>query len=608
MVLRKSIRLIILLLLVQVLFQPARGQEVPFNPLNGFDDYVNKAMRDWEVPGVSIAIIKNDQIVFAKGYGVRKLGDPAPVNERTLFAIGSSSKAFTATALAMLADEGKIKWDDPATKYLSSFQLFDSYATHELTVRDLLSHRVGLERGDLLWYGSEYDRDEILRRVRYLKPTLGFRATFGYQNIMFLAAGQLVAKVSGKSWDEFIRQRIFTPLGMTASNTSIRELKSSDNVASPHAKIENRVEVIFWRNIDNIAPAGAINSNVVDMAQWVRLQLNQGAYNNQRLFSSGAAKEMHTPQTIIRAEPPFSLLYPEAHFLNYGLGWFLSDYRGRKVVEHGGAIDGMRAEVAMIPEEKLGLVILANLNGTALPVALMHRIFDAYLGASERDWSADLLKTFKGLEEQGRAAEKKLEAERVQGTRASLALEKYAGTYKNDLYGEVKVTHENGKLSVRFGPAFTSGLEHWHYDTFRAKFAAGDVINAYVTFSLNAQGKVETVTLNLPGLMEYPFKRAPTPAVATAAVSMSEAELKKFAGKYESKTPPIEASLEMVGGKLKAVVPGQPVYDLVLDTPTRFRIEGAPEGFFVQFEMAEGKVKSLTLVPGSGPSLVLLPQ
>jgi CubicO group peptidase (beta-lactamase class C family) len=593
---------LILTLFISVHFTVA--QEAP---LNGFDDYVNKALRDWEVPGLAIAIVKNDQVIFARGYGVKKLGDPAPVDERTLFAIGSSSKAFTAASIAMLVDEGRVKWDDRATKYLPGFETYDPYVTRELTVRDLLSHRGGLERGDLLWYGTENDRDEILRRVRYIKPTWSLRSTFGYQNLMFLAAGQLIAKVSGKTWDDFIRERIFTPLKMTSSNTSIRVFKESDNVASPHARIENKVAVISWRNIDNIAPAGSINSNVLDMTQWVRLQLNGGTYNNQRLFSSGVAREMHTPQTIIRAESTYARLYPEAHFLNYGLGWFLSDYRGRKIVEHGGAIDGMRAQVAMIPEEKLGLVILTNLHGAILPHALMFKIFDAFLGAPQRDWSTELLKTIKGLEEQGKTAERKLEAERVKGTSPSLTLEKYAGTYRNDLYGDVRVTHENAKLNVRFGPAFNSVLEHWHYDTFRAKFVAAGVTNAFVTFSLNAQGKIENVTLNLPGVSDYPFKRVPEPAAATS-VSLSEEDLKKFVGKYESTTPPIEMSLELVGGKLKAVVSGQQVNNLSPVTPTRFQIEGAPAGFFVEFELVESKVKTLTLVQGSGPTFRFLPK
>lgn len=492
------------LLLVAVLAQVALAQN---GALNGFDDYVNRAMKEWEVPGVAIAIVKGDQVVLAKGYGVRKIGEPAPVDERTLFAIGSSSKAFTAASIAMLVDDGKVKWDDPVTKYLPGFEMYDPYVTRELTVRDLLTHRSGLQRGDFLWYGTELERDEILRRTRFLKPSWSLRSRFGYQNLMFLAAGQLVSRVGGKSWDEFIQQRIFTPLAMSSSSTSINAFKNVDNIAAPHAKVEEKVQVILWRNIDNIAPAGSINSNVVDMAQWVRLQLGQGTFQNKRIFSAAASKEMHASQTVIRFEPPYSMFYPEAHFLNYGLGWFLSDYRGRKVVEHGGAIDGMRAQVALIPEEKLGLVVLSNMNGSALPVALMYRIFDSFLGAPQRDWSAELLKTAKTLEQQGKAAEKKQESERVAGTNPSVALEKYAGTYRNDLYGNVKIAFSNGKLNLRYGPAFTGDLEHWHYDTFRARFFAAGDAKIFVTFALNAQGKLETLVLGLPGMADYPFKR-----------------------------------------------------------------------------------------------------
>lgn len=324
---------------------------------------------------------------------------------------------------------------------------------------------------------------------------------------MFLAAGQLVSRITGKSWDEFIQQRIFTQLAMSSSSTSINAFKNVENVATLHAKVNEKVQVIPWRNVDNIAPAGSINSNVIDMAQWVRLQLGQGTLQNQRIFSAAAAKEMHASQTVIRFEPPYSMFYPEARFLNYGLGWFLSDYRGRKVVEHGGAIDGMRAQVALIPEEKLGLVVLSNMNGSALPVALMYRIFDSFLATPQRDWSADLLKTSKTLEEQAKAAEKKQEAERVAGTNPSVALEKYAGTYRNDLYGEVKIGFANGKLSLRYGPAFTGDLEHWHYDTFRARFFTAGDAKIFVTFALNAQGKLETLVLGLPGMADYPFKR-----------------------------------------------------------------------------------------------------
>ena len=498
------VRVLILLLLVLFAFQAVVGQQAPGAE---FEEYVNKAIKDWGVPGVAIAIVKDDRIVFAKGFGVRELNKPTPVDQQTLFAIGSSSKAFTAASLAMLVDEGKLKWDDPATKHLPGFQLFDPYSTRELTISDLLSHRSGLQRGDLLWYASGHDRSEVLRRVRHLKPSWSLRSRYGYQNIMFLAAGEIIPTLTGKTWDEFISQRIFTPLGMKSSSTSIKSFAGGGNVATPHSKINDKVQAVSWRNIDNIAPAGSINSNVEDMAQWVRLQLGGGLYQNQRLLSAAAIKEMQTPQTIIRLEGMQANLYPEAHFLSYGLGWFLSDYRGRKLVEHGGAIDGMRAEVAMMPEEKLGLVVLTNLHGTILPHALAYKIFDFYLNAPARDWSADLLKVTKNLEEQSKAAEKKAEAERVQGTSPSLALEKYAGTFQSDMYGETKVALENEKLVLRFGPNFTGDLQHWHYDTFRIVWRDAMQGKGFVNFRLNTQGKVDVI--NVENLSE--FTRVPEP-------------------------------------------------------------------------------------------------
>jgi CubicO group peptidase (beta-lactamase class C family) len=577
--------------------------------LTGFDDYVNKAIKDWEVPGLAIAIIKNDAVILAKGYGVRKLGEQTPVNEKTLFAIGSCSKAFTAASLAMLSDEGKIKWDDPATKYLSGFQLYDPYVTREMTVRDLLSHRLGLERGDLMWYGSDYNRDEIIRRVRYLKPAWSMRSRFGYQNIMFLAAGQIIPSVTGKSWDDFARERIFNPLGMTATNTSITALKSADNVATPHDKFDEKVQPISWRNIDNIGPAGSINSNVTDMAEWVRLQLGGGKYKNEQLISSGAVKEMHMPQTVIRIEGIAEKMNPETHFMNYGFGWFLQDYRGRKVVQHGGNIDGMSALVAMMPEEKLGLVILTNMDGTSLPTALMYKVFDSFLQSPQRDWSGDLLKVVKAQEALNKQTEKKMEESRVKGTNPSLEVAKYAGNYTNEMYGDAKVTEENGHLVFHYGPLIAD-LNHWHYDTFQAVMRQHQLGKALINFTLNAQGKVDDMKVVVPQAGDLAFKRAPEKAEAAASVAMSEADLKRFAGKYELKAPPLEVSVEVVGGKLKGVIPGQPVATLVPVGPARFQIvvEGTPTETFAQFEMIEGRPKSLSIEPKNGPKLMLTPK
>jgi CubicO group peptidase (beta-lactamase class C family) len=577
-------------------------------PLQGFDDYVNNALKEWEVPGLAIAIVKDDKIVLAKGYGVRRLGESAAVDERTMFAIGSASKAFTAASLAMLTDEGKIKWDDAATKYLPSFQLYDAQVTREMTVRDLLSHRLGLERGDLMWYGGSYDRDEILRRVRHLRPSWSARSRFGYQNIMYVAAGQVVPAVTGKSWDDFTRERIFSPLGMTASNTSIRAFKSGDNVATPHAKFDNKVQPIEWRNIDNAGPAGSINSNVSEMTAWVRLQLNEGKFGGKQLLSTGAIKEMHMPQTIIRPEPPWTILFSEAHFINYGLGWFLHDYRGRKVVEHGGNIDGMSALVAMMPEEKLGLVILTNMNGTVLPSALKNKVFDLFLNAPARDWSAELRKSFRQLEQQAETVSKKMEEGRVKNTRPSLELSKYVGAYAHEMYGDAKVAQENGKLVFRYG-AFVGDLEHWHYDTFMAHMRERHNGKALIKFDLNAEGKVGQVQLVIPAAGEVAFKRAPDKPEDVASVAMTEAEMSRYAGRYEMKAPPLEVNVEVVGGKLKGTIPGQPVATLVPVGPNRFRVvvEGAPGEIFAQFEMDGAKAKSMT-IEQAGMKFTLMPK
>jgi CubicO group peptidase (beta-lactamase class C family) len=472
--------------------------------LDGLDDYVTKAMADWEVPGLAIAIVKDDSVVLAKGFGVRKLGETPPVDAGTLFAIGSTSKAFTAAALAILVDEGKLNWDDAATEYLPSLELYDPYVTRELTVRDLLCHRCGLPRGDLLWYASTYDRRQVLRRLRHLKPSWSFRSRYGYQNIMFLAAGEIIPRVTGQSWDDFVKQRLFLPLGMKAACTSVRELAANDNVATPHAKIDDKLEPIAWRNIDNVGPAGSINANVADMAQWLRLQLGKGEIDGKRILSAEVVEEMHTAQTVVRFSDYDRRFYPDAHFMNYGLGWFLQDYHARKIIEHGGAIDGMRAQVALVPEEKLGLVILCNRGGSGLPAPLMFHVLDRYLNVNARDWSAEVLARVKELEKKADEEKAKQEAERAKDTKPSLPLEKYVGAYTDELYGDAEVKLENDKLVLYRGPAFVADLQHWHYDTFRAKFRDRTLDPQLVTFQLDASGKVNT--MELPRLGEFTKK------------------------------------------------------------------------------------------------------
>lgn len=471
-------------------------------PLAGLDGYVEAAMRDWDVPGMAIAVVKDDSVVFARGYGVRQLGRPDPVDENTVFAIASITKSFTSASVGMLVDEGRVAWDDPVTRHLPSFQLRDPWVTRAFTVRDLLSHRSGLERGDWLWFGTDYDRDEVVHHLRYLREAGDFRTTYGYSNNMYIAAGQLIANVTGMSWDDFVTERIFQPLGMTRSNTSVRGLPGLDNVAIPHEKLEGRVRTVAHGNLDNEGPGGSINSSVNQMAQWMRLNLNGGTVDGRRLLDSASLAEIHRPHTIIRFDESEAAQYPGVDFMAYGFGWRTQDYRGRKLLQHGGAFDGMRSQIALIPEERLGVIILTNLGrGHDLHGALRNRVLDAFLGAEPRDWSAEYLERVRADQERYEQGEREWDAARVAGTSPTLPLEHYAGRYADDAFGEARVTHDAEGLVVTLGPRHTGRLEHWHYDTFIATWENPLWGRSAITFPVNAVGRVPE--MDVRGLRTY---------------------------------------------------------------------------------------------------------
>ncbi len=310
---------------------------------------------------------------------------------------------------------------------------------------------------------------------------------------MFVAAGQIIPSVTGLTWDRFISERLFKPLGMTRSNTSVKALSAMDDVATPHEKVDDRMQPVVWPNFDNVGSAGAVDSCVQDMAQWVRFNLNEGVSNGKRLVSERVIKEMQTPQTIIRLDSLDQALRPSNHFAAYGFGWTLRDYLGRKLVQHDGALDGMRARVVFVPEEKLGFVILMNSQNTNLHTSIAFRILDHYLGSQPRDWSAELLKISKEQEEKDKAEEKKKNDKRVLGTRPSLALESYVGTYDNETYGPATVKLENGKLMLRFYPSYTGELQHWNYDSFRVIWSDHTLDKDMISFTLGSDGKVTEV-------------------------------------------------------------------------------------------------------------------
>ena len=485
--------------------------------LKEIDAYAEKTRQDWNVPGIAMAIVKDDKVVFAKGYGVRQLNKPEKVDENTLFAIASNSKAFTTASLAILVDEKKLDWDDKVIKYLPEFQLYNPYVTSELTIRDLVSHRSGLDTfsGDLLWYETTYNADEILRRVRFLKPKSSFRSQFGYQNLMFIAAGKIIEKVSGKTWAEFVSEKILEPIGMSNTKTSIKQFKTGDNVAMPHNESGGKLRVVHYGNVDGAAAAAGLNSSISDVAKWLRLQLGRGNFEGKQIFSETQSWQMHQPAVLLPISKSASEFNPTRHFNAYGLGWSLWDYHGRKVVSHGGGLDGMISQTAMMPEENLGLVVLTN-SETSVNTIMQNKIFDTMLNVPKRDWSAEILERTKRGKLAATEEAKKIEAARVTNTKTILSLKDYAGNYVDQLYGDATVTEENGKLVLRFvqSPNFVADLEHWHYDTFQIKWRESVAYNfprGFVTFTIDKMGKTDEMKIDQPNndfwFYELEFKR-----------------------------------------------------------------------------------------------------
>jgi CubicO group peptidase (beta-lactamase class C family) len=467
------------------------------------DAYVASSMKTFDVPGMAVAIVKDGKIVVAKGYGVRKLGDAIPVDEFTLFGIGSNTKAFTTAALATLVDEGKLSWDDPVYQRLPGFVMYDPYVSHEMTIRDLLTHRsgMGLGEGDLLfWPHSTYTREEIIYKLRFMKPASSFRSRYAYDNLLYMTAGQIIPAVTGTSWDDYIRQRIFTPLGMTHSNVTNANIKPGDNVAFPHSSMDGKLQVIHFEVLDNAGPAGAINSCAADMAKWVQLQLSRGKFidHDGHLFTEQRSKEMWTPQTILPVgDPPPGLAGLKANFADYALGWGLRDYHGRKLVGHTGGVAGFVSRVMLVPEENLGIVVLTNAEEDGAFDSILYHVLDHYFQLPPTDWIA-AFKTLKDTEEK-EAAEtmKKAEGTRAADSKPSLPLDKYAGVYNDAWYGPITIRMDNGALVITFDhtPTMIGNLQPWQHDTFKAHWRDRTIEDAFVTFALNPDGTIDSARM-----------------------------------------------------------------------------------------------------------------
>jgi len=432
------------------------------------DAYLAKALHDWQIPGMAVAVVRNDSVLAARGYGVRELGKPGLVDANTVFDIASLSKAFTSTAVAMLVDEGKMRWDDPVVRYLPELALPDSYLTRNATLRDFLSHRTGLHGANMMWQMSAIDRPGVIARMRYLPADAPFRAGMVYSNVGYTVAGEAAARAAGTSYEALIRDRILRPLGLTSTVADYDHAARMPNVASPHALIGG-VQRPIRREVQraSIAPAGAIQSTVTDLARWMRFQLNGGVLDGRRLVSDSSLEQTHSPQVIIATTPAMRAGRQVEFFAAYGMGWQVMDYRGHPLLWHTGSGDGQIAYLALLPRERLGVVVLVNT--WAAPFvhgALVSYILDTYLGLEPRDYSAEALARVRAMREADRAAERSLMAGVVPGSHPPRPLTAYAGTYTDSLYGEFTVRVERGALVLRIGGRQEADLLYQDHDTF----------------------------------------------------------------------------------------------------------------------------------------------
>ncbi len=537
--------------------------------LDGFDTFANLALGDWKCEGFAIAVVKDGQVILSKGYGVRDAKKNLPVTTKTLFAIGSSTKSFTVTAMGTLVDRGKLDWDKPVRDYMPDFRLWDQFATERMTPRDLVTHRSGLPRHDLMWYNSPFSRDELFSRLRYLEPNKDFRTTFQYQNLMFMTAGVLAGRVNGTGWEQLVRGAIFTPLGMNGSNFSVTESQKSADYSLPYQVVNDAVAEMPFRNIDSIGPAGSINSNVEDMTKYVQMHLAQG----KGVVSAANETQMMIPQMAI-ATPPTD---KELGDLSYGMGFFVTTYRGHKFVHHGGNIDGFSALVAFLPQDNIGLVILSNQNGSPLPAVIAYNVWDRLLGLDPVDWTARIKQQRAMTKASEEAAKQKGYTVQVMGTHPSHDLADYAGEYEHPGYGIVNIERSGDALKIDYH-GLGGTLAHFHYDVFTVpKDEKNPFSEQKVQFHSNLAGEIDG--LGIP--FESTLKNIEFTRLGDRAMTQ-KTFLQPLTGDYQR--GPLVATVAMKGDNaLMLSLPGQPAYNLVPVHGTKFNIKEL-NGYSVEFK------------------------
>jgi dihydroorotase/N-acyl-D-amino-acid deacylase len=485
-------------------------------PLDGLDGFVKATMEAWQVPGVALAVVRDDTVVHLKGYGLRDCEQGLPVTPRTLYPIASISKSFAVTGLGMLADSGALDWDRPVRTLVPEFLLKDSLASDRATIRDLLSHRTGLPRHDAVWYRAHSSRLDAVKALRHLEPSRDFRAAWQYNNLMYLAAGVVVERASGQTWEDFTRARIFTPLGMTASRFLADHPEASRDFARPYTRKGGEVERLPFYHDDALGPAGGVVSNAEDLVRYLRFHMNNGRWEGRPLLSEAAALAMQTPQTVIPesdVQPLHSSKFAELGESSYGLGFFITSYRGHKLVWHSGSIDGYSLLLSFLPREKVGVLVLTNLSGNRpVPICVTRNVFDRLLGVEPIDWVARAKTLDQKAEDDRAAARRKTEAARASGTRPAHTPAEYTGTYAHPAYGAVAIEADHGGLRLVWRGG-TAPLVYYHYDVFQTDVdedAAGDnpVPRTRVGFGTSTGGNVDRLTMALePRVAEIVFER-----------------------------------------------------------------------------------------------------
>ena len=459
--------------------------------LKGFDEWVAATMAEWHIPGMAVGAIKDGQVVFAKGYGFRDVERRLPVTAQTIMAIGSNSKSFTVVLMGMLVDQKKLRWDAPVRTYLPDFQMYDEFATREMAPVDLITHRSGLPRHDNMWYGRTMSREQLFARLRYLEPSASFRSRYQYQNLMFMTAGYLTEKITGQRWETLIRERIFLPIGMSRSNTSVSDSPRSDDFSYPYTWRNDSTIRLPFRNLDNISPAGSINSSIDDMLKYIQVRLERGEAGGTRLLSPETEKQIQSPQMVVGSGP---VDYPELGISAYGMGLSLSSYRGRKVVGHGGGIDGFISAMSWLPDDRIGVMVLSNLSGiNPVPALVARMLYDRLLGLPPIDWVARQRKTDAEVAARRTRELADRAAERKPGTTPSHELSAYAGSYEHPGYGTLTVRVDGTDLVATLEPGTTAKLKHFHYDVWEIQEPVLAVVpfGGLVRFVTNLKGEVD---------------------------------------------------------------------------------------------------------------------